>query len=297
MDRAVSRRNEHKPAQASQQRNPTQGETATNFARGGAEIINSLPGTVGIDRPKDASEQFAELQTVLGTGSPVTSDIFAITAFGNDIIYQYQNGTQSNVTTTFIDQRVAKVKTIIDSAIALGFTQVLVANMPRIDLLPGISAMMNQSVLNALKADVAYYNQQVDSMLNTLATGYPGVTFMVSDIASVFTNVTANPALYNFVDATSTAYDSNTGAATGMDPTTVMWWDSFYPTQALHQQIANNVVSIQPQTPQTTTSASGSTGGGGSLGLTGLLALLLSCLPITIMRSTRPSDAGKNSGS
>lgn len=269
---------------------PGAGETATNFARSGAEIINSLPGAAGVDRPKDASEQFVELTTALGTTSPAASDIFAITAFGNDIVYQYEKGTQGNVTTAFIDQRVAAIKQIIESAIALGFTKVLVANMPRIDLLPGVSVMMNPSVLNALKADIDYYNQQADSMLNTLATAYPVVTFMVSDIASVFANVTANPTAYNFVDAISTAYDANTGTPTGVDPTTVMWWDGFHPTQALHQQIANNIATIQPQT---TTSASGSTGGGGSFGLTGLLALLLACLPVTIMRLSRTSDSSE----
>ena len=84
------------PVPISSSRTPEVGETGTNFARGGAEIVGSS-GTGGVTHPKDAGEQWQECKNYLASnGAPTADDIFVISSFGNAILDLYGTA-QSNV--------------------------------------------------------------------------------------------------------------------------------------------------------------------------------------------------------
>lgn len=252
-------------------------ETATNFSRGGAEIINTQGGTGGIDRPNDAGEQFNELKTYLNYNKLADTDIFAITSFGNDILMKYEIGKQADVTDTYIDTLQTELLRIINESIILGFTNILIANMPRIDLLPDVQASFNSTDLTSMKNHVDYFNSQLNAMMTTLVENNFSVSFFISDLGDLFTNVVNNPAQYGFVDATSTLYDPDTGIAIGLDPNTVMWWDGLHPTEALHQMIADNAGEF-------TLNAEPSSSGGGSFGMLELLLFIFLLLIFSIKK-------------
>jgi phospholipase/lecithinase/hemolysin len=215
------------------------GRTATNYARGGAEIIDSQGGTGGIDRPRDAGEQYDQLESDLAAEGPAAGDVFIISAFGNDLAYKYEAGASAEVTEAFIDNRIAEIKSLTESAIALGFEHIVLGNMPPLARLPA-SSLLPSSQRNDLEADVADYNADFDALIGDLSRTHPTVTFHVADLAGVIATVAASPGAYGFVDASSTLYDEN-GDATGNDPGSVMWWDPLHPTEALHQVIADDV--------------------------------------------------------
>lgn len=222
-------------------RTPNNGETATNFARGGAEIMNTQSGAGGTDRPKDATEQFNELQLYLQTnGAPLPSDVFVITSFGNDILYQYEEDSEVDLENLFLITRVNKLIDLIRQAQNAGFKNIIVANLPPIHLLPAAFSFFSAETRSSLQGDIDYFNAQLEQAVKELLIEEKSLNAMVLDMNTIISDAVANPADYGFSDSTTTIYSSD-GQPTGAAPDQTMWWDDVHPSAKLNEIMAVDI--------------------------------------------------------
>ncbi|NQX82937.1 MAG: hypothetical protein HRT66_13230 [Flavobacteriaceae bacterium] len=211
-------------------------QSPTNFARAGAQIINTQEGEFDLYRPKDAREQFEEMKTYIisGGGNTLEIDRFSISSFGNDIIMKYENSLEADVDEDFMSTLILEMTDIIRDAINMGFEDIIFGDMVALDLLPEVKSSFNPSKILELKNDIDYFNTELYGAITTLKGQYSHVTFYKVPFDQVMRDVVNNPSEYGFIDAVSTVVDENGNTNLG-DTNTFMWWDSMHPSTKLHE--------------------------------------------------------------
>lgn len=218
-------------------------ETATNFARGGANI-SAPSGIGGVDRPFDSSEQVANLNAYLTNKgiTPDDTDILAFSAGGmaaNDLLDQFETDP-SVINGAFITTLVGETEVSLGAAVGLGFSTAVILNMPDLTLLPGMLELaLPPSELQRLNDAIIGYNSGLASSIAALQAVYTATEFILVDVYTLIGDVAANPGAYGFTDWTTALYTADGAAPTGADPATTAWWDPFHPSSALQAYIAD----------------------------------------------------------
>lgn len=255
----------------SNSRTPSATQSATNFARGDAHALDVRTGQTlaavtaggytgtnptllclsgicaGTKFPKSASDQW--LSVAASSPTLKSTDVLTIDSGGNDLMYQHLNANKGvNVTTTdanFITDRVALIQSLTNKAITLGFKKIVIANIPPLHLLPGISIQNGVGGIDTTKLgqDVATMNTAINTLLGTLKAANPMVQFYKADWNTSMTNAIAGPASYGFAFPVTTAGDDITVSETA----THLWWDTdkYHPSGKLHKYMADNFITLQ----------------------------------------------------
>lgn len=255
----------------SNSRAPSTAQSATNFARGDAQALETRSATkqtlatvTAIDYkgspsaelcisgicnnsrfPKSAYDQWLTLAAT----SPVigSSDALTIDIGGIDLLSQHlETHPGVNVTTidpNFISDRVLVIESIVNKAIAMGFKNVVVANVPALQLLPGIanSGVTGMDVAK-LAQDVTAMNASLAASLAKVKAANPSVHLYSADWNAAITRaVTSTNGWTTLV--TSTAGDDFAFAIS--ETADVMWWDRerIHPSGKLHKYLADNLIS------------------------------------------------------
>lgn len=259
----------------SSSRAPSATQSATNFARGDAHALELRTAThqtlaavtaggytgtpiaqlcsVGVCAntkfPQSAMDQWIALAATSPTIK--STDVFTIDSGGNDLLYQHLQANKGvNVTATdanFITDRVAVIQAIVNKAIALGFKKMTIANIPPLNLLPGVSVQNGVGGIDTTKLgqDVATMNAALNILLSDFKTANPTLQFYKADWNTAITRAVNSTNGWTTL-VTATAGDDFAFAISATAD--VMWWDTdrYHPSGKLHKYMADNLISEIP---------------------------------------------------
>jgi hypothetical protein len=203
----------------------------------------------GTQFPRSAMDQWITLAAT----SPVikSTDVFTIDSGGNDLMYQHLQAHKGvNVTTTdanFITDRVSTIESIANKAITLGFKKIVIANIPPLNLLPGIAAQNGVGGIDTTKLgqDVVTMNTALDTLMTTLKTGNGTLQFYKANWHTAITRAVNSTNGWTTL-VTATAGDDFAFAVSATAD--VMWWDTdrYHPSGKLHKYMADNLITEIP---------------------------------------------------
>ncbi|NEO78282.1 MAG: SGNH/GDSL hydrolase family protein [Moorea sp. SIO4G3] len=205
---------------------------SVNFAFGGAET-----GLAGIG-------QFGEVVPGLLTQVPgFTNDLIRSDQMADPnalyILWSGANDYQS-VEPPNPTQVVGNIQTALNSLYNFGARNFLVLNLPDLGKIP--QSLRLGSVLSTRFTDlIEQHNSVLDSTLKVLSQSLPDINLIFFDEYDLFNQVVTNPGDFGFTNVTETCLDQATFIACA-NPDEFLFWDSFHPTTAGHQILAESTL-------------------------------------------------------
>ncbi len=137
---------------------------------------------------------------------------------------------------------VGNISSILQRLTAAGAEKLVVVNLPDLGKTPGGAANPIQSA--GLTQLSAAHNQGLRASLQALAQSQPNVNIIPIDVASLFNEVTNDPARFGFTNVTQPCI------LTGANCDQFLFWDQLHPTAAAHRIISEYALDIltAPQT-------------------------------------------------
>lgn len=138
---------------------------------------------------------------------------------------------------------VGNLVTDITRLIAAGVENLLVPNLPLLGLTPRFNSDPNDiTTMNQRTLD---FNAQLAAALDAIELAQPQVEIFRLDIATLFSELAADPGAFGFANATDSAapgleYDTsnyNTNLIVS-EPNSYVFWDDLHPTTAVHSILA-----------------------------------------------------------
>ncbi|HVG27114.1 MAG TPA: SGNH/GDSL hydrolase family protein [Acidobacteriaceae bacterium] len=182
----------------------------TNFAVGSA-----MTGSANL---QDMQNQVA-LFLAANLGSASSSSLYTFWGGANDIF-----NAQNPVTAA------ANIAAEIQQLAAAGGQNFLWLNLPSLGQIPELSS--NPLTLAAANAASTAFDQAWAAQVSNLDS--LGINVIGVDVNTLFTQITANPALYGFTDVTHACL-----VTAGCDPNTFLYWDGEHPTTYADSLVAS----------------------------------------------------------
>ncbi len=172
---------------------------------------------------------------IVWSGSNDLADLIDLAANGQDVSAQLKNAVDG-------------IQSVINDFITIaGARNILVPNIPDLGLVPIV--LSNGTFVAGVATSLAStYNTLLNAMLDT----FVGVNIDRVDVFSLMQQVAANPAMYGFTNVTTACYSGFVAPANppnsvtvcsnppfNENPSSYAFWDSYHPTTAFHELLAN----------------------------------------------------------
>ena len=200
----------------------------SNFAYGGAQTS----GTGGLQGLfiKDIDEQVDQF---VATRTADPNALYLVSAGANDII----NG-QTNVSIP-----VNNLSQDLGRLVAAGARQFLVSNLPLLGYTPRFNG--NPTTFAQYNALSEQFNASLAVMLDSLQTRNAALSIHRLDVATLFTQAIANPAVFGLTNVTNAAAPGLEPGTSSYDTSKIapnanqyMFWDDLHPTATVHAELA-----------------------------------------------------------
>lgn len=197
----------------------------SDYAIAGARTGDSLAGLPG---------QIASL--VEATGGSVDPDTLCIVWIGgNDVIAGYRGGDRSGAVAD-LATALEVLGQSLSELFALGVEKMIVLNLPDLSGAPDV-LQRDDPAITALARDLT---EQWNSGLAQVVADLNQPGLQLFDVATVFEEIVATPALFGFVNLRDEAI-----TAAG-DDDQFLFWDGVHPTAAAHRLLAERMLADLP---------------------------------------------------
>ncbi len=207
----------------------------TNYAVGGARAVATYPCRVNL--PAQLQSYFVDYQktshntliTIEIGGNDVRDALFAAAA-GQDPAPILENA----------------IKSIGDALFGLyshGARKFLVLNVPDLAKAPAIRIIPNPQVAPTATLLTRLFNENLLSVLKTV-NKLPGNKVKVLDIKGKLDEVVSHGEDYGFANTTGACIRPNQKPYRCGDPDSYVFWDGIHPTEALHEIVAQQAMSV-----------------------------------------------------
>lgn len=184
-----------------------------------------------------------------GANAPTSGQLFTVLGGANDLFAALGSGQPSAVQ---VAAAALAATNIAEGARTLandGATNILVANLPDLGLVPRFRGSAQQSQATLLSDT---FNATLAASLATIVN--PGVRIYALDLDALFDQAIANPAAFGLTNVTTPAYTNDTGflgfsgnGTAVADPSGYLFWDDVHPTATGHALVANAAFALIPE--------------------------------------------------
>ncbi|MBM5817618.1 MAG: hypothetical protein FJ083_13840 [Cyanobacteria bacterium K_Offshore_surface_m2_239] len=136
----------------------------------------------------------------------------------------------------------ANIRGTVETLIAAGAKNVLVANSPDLSKLPDFFGTPQAPAAAAVSAA---YNMLLATELAAVAAAHPQVNIDLYSLEQTISSFIANPAQFGFDNVTQACYD-NVNLTVCPDPSRYLFWDAVHPTTRAHGLIAQGYYNSVP---------------------------------------------------
>ncbi|MEL7075050.1 MAG: phytase [Cyanobacteria bacterium J06582_2] len=213
----------------------------SNYAFGGAQtgagtsefgLLGDLPETF------DVPNIGQQIELYLATQTPSQTDLFYVYGGANDFIDPLLRGESLPTA----EEIVGNITSNITELSEAGAQTFVVPNLP---LLGNIPLFAEQPEATAILNDATdEFNQLLDTELDAIAQELD-ITIVEPDINGVSTEIQNNPAEFGIANTTDAALDLINLSLTG-NPDEFFFWDTFHPTAATTEIVAEAVIDVLP---------------------------------------------------
>ncbi|KAG2025765.1 hypothetical protein GB937_002487 [Aspergillus fischeri] len=198
-----------------------------DLAVGGATINGSLVGSTANDLVGQVKTFDATYSSKPASAPWSFEDaVFAFWIGINDIGNAYYRTNAS----TFVPQLIGRLEDLAKDIYSSGGRKFLFVNVPPINRTPMFIQQGDWAIEHSA-AYLAFYNQQLATMVERFKSNNTSVTAVLYDSWSFMTKVLDNPTVYGFPDAT--CINEN-----GMS---CVWWNDYHPGTKYHQRQAEDM--------------------------------------------------------
>jgi outer membrane lipase/esterase len=179
----------------------------------------------------------SQISDYLTNHRPKANQLFVIWGGGNDFIYDFIYGSQTNPQVP-----VNNLKNHITALANAGAKNFVVGNLFLLGKTPLIINLYYGAYVQYFNAMSQDFNTKLDSMLCQLRSKL-GINIYRLDAGSLFQNIQANPSAYGLVNAFDPAKSGDIGApgVVAPNPNEYLFWDGVHPTAAAHHIIERQV--------------------------------------------------------
>ncbi|HEY9658928.1 MAG TPA: SGNH/GDSL hydrolase family protein, partial [Allocoleopsis sp.] len=177
----------------------------------------------------DEIDQFKANATNLGAGA---EDIYVVWAGANDFLKLLS--TPPADPATVISEGVKNIVSSVNTLIASGAKNILVAELPNLGLTP-LLVSKGQDQVKAITNLTQQFNAALITALNGIKSSAPNSNIILSDTFKASNAVAANPSAFGFTNIT----DSLLKNLPVPNPSEYFFWDDFHPTTQGHNVFAN----------------------------------------------------------
>ena len=213
----------------------------SNYAFGGAQtgegtsefgLLEDLP------EPIDIANIGQQIEFYLSAQTPTETDLFYVYGGANDFIDPL---LRSEALPTS-EEIVGNITSDITELAEAGGQTFVVPNLPPLGNIP---LFLEQPEATAILNDVTEeFNQLLDTELDTIASELD-VTIIEPDVYSIATEIQDNPTDFGLTNTTDAVFDLTNLGLTG-NPEEFFYWDTFHPTAAATDIIAQEIIDVLP---------------------------------------------------
>ena len=253
------------PSLATGSANSTEG---INFAFGGATTGSdntlALTSPVFADLPS-LQQEIRSFTSLAPTADP--DALYIVWAGAND----YLPTQGSFVPSTSPDVPLANLSNAVTSLANVGAKNIMVVNLPDLGVTP-VATSVDQSLPGtaaAISAVSEAHNAGLKTTLNDLSQNLD-INIIPLYVDSLFEKVRDNPGEFGFTNVTDSCLNLSNRTLCS-NPNEYLFWDSYHPTTAVHQLVAEQAFSVLESQPVPEPSAEWGVLALGVLGIGGLL--------------------------
>lgn len=223
----------------------------TNYAFAGART-GTVPGASATTAPSMVAQVNQYLAAVNYQVNPQHLVVLDVVTFGNNVAVALTEGLN---TTAVVTQGVTDLVGMINQLYAAGARHILVANAPNIGRTPRIQLAaatlppaVGAQLIGGATAMAQGFNQNIAAQIAGLRQALPGANIYLFDVYALETSVVANPSSFGLTNVTTVCFNAAVNPPTVCaTPATWFYWDTFHPTAAVHNVLAQRAVALLPK--------------------------------------------------
>jgi outer membrane lipase/esterase len=217
-----------------------------NFSYAGA-TTGTVPGTTVTNRPPSMVAQTEQyLARVNYQVSPQTLVIIDGITVGNNIADALTQvlGGNANAPTAVLTAAVTDVVGMITRLYAAGARTIVVLNSVNIGKTPRVTGLNNPVATAGATQMSQQFNGALAQQAAALRATSPGLNLLLVDSYAFEAAIQASPAANGFTNVTAPCFATTPAPSVCATPDTYYYWDTFHPTFATGQRLAQEVIRV-----------------------------------------------------
>ena len=217
-----------------------------NYSYAGA-TTGAVPGTSVTNRPPSMVAQMDQyLARVNYQVSPQTLVILDGITVGNNIADALTQvlGGNANAPTAVLTAAVTDIAGMVTRLYAAGARTIVVLNSVNIGKTPRITALNNPVATAGATQMSQQFNGALAQQFAALRASSPGLNLLLVDSYAFEAAIQAAPAANGFTNVTAPCFATTPAPSVCATPDTYYYWDTFHPTFATGQRLAQEVIRV-----------------------------------------------------
>eukprot|EP00252_Welwitschia_mirabilis_P002566 TRINITY_DN12517_c0_g1_i1.p1 TRINITY_DN12517_c0_g1~~TRINITY_DN12517_c0_g1_i1.p1 ORF type:complete len:383 (-),score=-1.25 TRINITY_DN12517_c0_g1_i1:299-1357(-) len=239
--------------------------TGVNFASGGsgiydqtARLYNTIPLTQQLQNFRQHQSRLQRTAGAENASTIISEALYVVSAGASDFVQNYYISPTLKSTFTvsqFVDFLMQNLSRFLKNLYGLGARRIGLTSLPPLGCLPASITLFGHGsnrCVQRLNADSRLYNTKLNHTVNKIASALPNLKAVVFDIYSPLLDLIEHPGQSGFAEARKaccgtgvieTAILCNAASpGTCANASNYVFWDSFHPSQAANQVLANALI-------------------------------------------------------
>eukprot|EP01018_Ginkgo_biloba_P018046 Gb_01601 [translate_table: standard] len=239
--------------------------TGVNFASGASGIYDNTAhnfNALSLTQQLQYFRQYqSKLENLVGRSKAsaiVSGALYIISTGASDFVQNYYINPrlmEQYSVPQYIQLLVQLFSQFVQNLYKLGATKIGVTSLPPMGCLPASITLFghgSNGCVTRLNSDAQLYNRRLNSTVTALGKKLPGLKIVVFDIYTTLYDIVKHPADNGFAEARKACCGTGTietailcnsrSIGTCANATQYVFWDSFHPTQAANQLLANALI-------------------------------------------------------
>jgi phospholipase/lecithinase/hemolysin len=215
-----------------------------NYAYAGA-TTGTVPGTTVTNRPPSMVAQVDQFVSRVGYQvNPQTLVILDGVTVGNNIADALTQvlGGNTNAPSAVITQALTDMVGMISRLYAAGARTIVVLNSVDIGKTPKVTSLNNPVAAAGATQMSQLFNVNLAQQIAGLRATLPGVSLILVDAYAMEAGIMAAPAANGYSNVMEPCFSTSPAPAVCTTPDTYYYWDSFHPTYATGQRLAQETL-------------------------------------------------------
>lgn len=217
-----------------------------NYAYAGA-TTGTVPGTTVTGRPPSMVAQVDQYVNRVGLQvNPQTLVILDGITVGNNIADALTQvlGGNANAPAAVLTQAVTDMVGMITRLYAAGARTIVVVNSVDIGKTPRVTSLNNPVATAGATQMSQQFNGALAQQAALLRANSPGLNLLIVDAYAMEAGLFAAPAANGYTNVTAPCFSTTPAPAVCATPDTYYYWDTFHPTYATGQKLAQTTLAV-----------------------------------------------------